>query len=163
MTLERDIERLAAQESVLQLSRFDRGDAWTLGSTIRDLALARGVAVAIEVRLGGETVFTHAMLGCTPSNGDWIRRKRNSVELLHQSSYAIGRGLEQQGQTLQDKMGLPVRDYASHGGSFPLRVRGVGVIGVVTASGLPQREDHAIVIEALALLCGVDTAGIALD
>jgi uncharacterized protein (UPF0303 family) len=53
-------------------------------------------------------------------------------------------------------MGLPERDVASHGGSFPIVVDGVGCIGAVTVSGLPQRVDHELVVEALAALCEVD-------
>jgi uncharacterized protein (UPF0303 family) len=59
-------------------------------------------------------------------------------------------------------MGLPPRDYACHGGSFPLKIIGIGCIGVVTVSGLPQREDHIMVVQALAALCGVDPAEVAL-
>jgi uncharacterized protein (UPF0303 family) len=39
----------------------------------------------------------------------------------------------------------------------------VGCVGTVTVSGVPQREDHAIVVEALATLCGVPLADVALD
>lgn len=38
-----------------------------------------------------ETVFFHSMRGTTPANADWVRRKRSTVELLHKSTYAIGR------------------------------------------------------------------------
>lgn len=163
MTLERDIERLAEQERRLRFERFDAGTAWTLGNALRDAALARGVALAIEVRLARETVFFHAMPGTTPENADWIRRKRNVVELLQHASYAVGRALEQSGQTLMSKWGLPDRDYAAHGGGFPIVVQGVGCIGVVTVSGIPQREDHAMVAAALAGLLGLDAAALALD
>jgi len=33
----------------------------------------------------------------------------------------------------------------------------------VTVSGVPQREDHAIVVEALAAQCGVTPAEVCLD
>ena len=46
--------------------------------------------------------------------------------------------------------------------SFPIVVDGVGCIGAVTVSGLPQRADHDLVVEALADLCGVDLAEVRL-
>jgi uncharacterized protein (UPF0303 family) len=60
-------------------------------------------------------------------------------------------------------MGLPLRDYADHGGSFPISVKGVGCVGAVTVSGLPQREDHALVVQVLAQMCGVDPSELALE
>lgn len=162
MNLERDLERIAEQERRLQLEGFGLDTAWALGTRLRSLAEARGVAVAIEIRLARETVFFCTMPGTTPANADWARRKRNSVELLQTSSYGIGLGLKRDGATLEDRMGLPLRDYASHGGAVPIVVRGCGCIGVATVSGLPQREDHALVIEALAELCGVPCAEVAL-
>jgi uncharacterized protein (UPF0303 family) len=120
------------------------------------------VAVTIEVRIAKETVFLYAMPGTTPGNADWVRRKRNSVELLHKSSYALGLRLAQEGTSLEAKQGLALRDYATHGGSFPVRVRGVGVMGTVTVSGIPQREDHDLVVQALAELCGVPLAEVSL-
>jgi uncharacterized protein (UPF0303 family) len=163
MTLATDIARLALQEQRLQFDSFDYATAWTLGSRIKALSEAAGVALAIEIRIAKDTVFYCAMPGMGPTNGDWARRKRNSVELLHTSSYAIGLKLEQEKTSLEAKQGLPLRDYATHGGSFPIRVRGVGCIGVVTVSGIPQREDHGMVVKALAELCGVPLAEVALD
>jgi uncharacterized protein (UPF0303 family) len=40
--------------------------------------------------------------------------------------------------------------YAAHGGSFPIYVRGTGPVATVTVSGLPQKADHDLVVEALA-------------
>ena len=50
----------------------------------------------------------------------------------------------QAGTTFEEQMRLDPDEYAAHGGGFPITVRGVGVVGVVTVSGLPQLEDHAL-------------------
>ena len=41
------------------------------------------------------------------------------------------------------------RMFAAHGGAFPILVRGTGCIGTVAVSGLPQLEDHRLVVETL--------------
>jgi uncharacterized protein (UPF0303 family) len=163
MGTEQDIERMAEQERRLCFARFDNDTAWELGTRIRTLCESRSLALAFEVRLMRETVFFYAMQGTSAENADWVRRKRNTVELIQSSSYAVGRALELEGFSLEQKMGLPLRDYAAHGGGFPIRVDGVGCVGVVTVSGAPEREDHAIVVTVLAEMCGVPLPGIALD
>jgi len=163
MDIEKDLKTIARQEDCFQLKHFNAGTAWALGVRLKEMAEARGVAITIEVRLAKETVFFFAMPGTSPSNADWARRKRNTVELLHHSSYRVGLDHALNGGTLESKMGLPMRDYADHGGSFPIAVQGSGCIGAVTVSGLPQREDHALAVEALAALCGVSLDGLRLD
>lgn len=158
-----DIAGIAEQERRLVLTHFDADLPWSLGCALKSMADERGLAVTIEVRVARETVFLFAMPGCTPANADWARRKRNTVERLHRSSYRVGCELRRDDTSLEQEMGLRLRDYASHGGSFPLTLAGVGCIGAVTVSGLPQRVDHAIVVEALAALCHVPLAEIALD
>jgi uncharacterized protein (UPF0303 family) len=159
MNADVEIERLTAQENRLRFPLFNEAAAWELGTRLRTAALARGVAVAIEVRLLRETVFFCAMPGTSPENADWARRKRNTVELLQRSSYIVGLSLKRDGLTLEEKMGLPLRDYASHGGSVPIRVDGVGCVGAVTISGLPQREDHELVVETMTTLCAENACG----
>lgn len=158
-----DVERIEEQQRRLRPSAFDEDAAWRLGNDLRRRAIDRDVAVTIEVRIAGETVFLHAMRGTTPANADWARRKRNVVELLHRPSYAVGLESERDGRSILELMGLPERDVACHGGSFPIAVDGIGCVGVVTVSGLPQRADHDLVVEALAHLCGVDLAEVCLD
>jgi uncharacterized protein (UPF0303 family) len=34
-------------------------------------------------------------------------------------------------------------------GAFPVLVRGVGMLGTVTVSGLPQADDHRLVVDVL--------------
>lgn len=153
-TITQDLERIVSQEKSLVFSHFDNATAWILGASIHEMCTAKKVSVAIEIRLSCETVFFHAMSGTSPANADWARRKRNTVELLHRSSYGVGLSFQIEGGSLEESMGLPLRDYASHGGSFPIQVIGMGNVGVVTVSGLPQRKDHAIVVMALSQMCG---------
>jgi uncharacterized protein (UPF0303 family) len=161
--LDQDLQRLALQEQLLQLSQFDEAIAWDLGMRIKAICEARQVGVTIEIRRAKETLFFYAMPGTTPNNAEWVRRKRNTVELLQRSSYSSGLANQKEGSSLPLRTGVSLNDYAEHGGSFPVRVKGVGCVGTVTVSGVPQREDHAIVVEALALLCGVPLADVCLD
>jgi uncharacterized protein (UPF0303 family) len=62
--------------------------------------------------------------------------------------------MEEKKSNLFERYGLPIADYASHGGCFPLRVVGAGVIGSVTVSGLPERADHQLAVEALCVELG---------
>jgi uncharacterized protein (UPF0303 family) len=158
-----DLDRIEDQQRRLRLAAFDEEAAWRLGSDLRQRAVDRGAAVTIEVRLIGETVFLHAMPGTSAANADWARRKRNVVELLHRPSYAIGLEADRDGGSALEVMGLPARDFACHGGAFPIVVDGVGCVGVATVSGLPQRVDHELVVEALAALCGIDVDDVRLD
>jgi uncharacterized protein (UPF0303 family) len=155
MDLAAEIQRVATQEQRLQLPHVDLDMAWQIGARLREVAFERGHALAIEVRLGRETVFFGAMKGAAPLNADWVRRKRNTVELMHRSSLRVGLELERDGLHWGQTFGLPDRDYARHGGSFPLQVTGLGCMGAVTVSGAPDRDDHAMVVHALAQLYGI--------
>ena len=152
MTLEQDIERVALQEERLRFPSFDADMAWTVGTRLRAVAEARGLAVAIDIQVNGHPLFFTAMPGTTPDNVDWIRRKRNVVQRFHRSSYAIGLRLRKQQTTLTEQVGVDARDYAPHGGCFPIKLHGTGCIGTITVSGLPQRADHGLIVEILAEL-----------
>ncbi len=152
MGLKEDVERIGLQERELVLSKLDAETAWQLGSRLRAMAVERGLAVVIDVRRFGQPLFYAAMEGTTPDNVEWVRRKSNVVARFHSSSYVAGLKEKIKKETLLESQGLPVADYATHGGSFPLTVTSAGVVGSVTVSGLPQRSDHELVIEALCAL-----------
>jgi uncharacterized protein (UPF0303 family) len=160
---EADLAAIARQEQRLVFDRFDHATAWDIGNRLKQAAEANGAAVAIEIRLAGQTLFFYAMPGTTPANADWARRKRNLVDLQQQSSYAVGLRLARDGQTLESKLGLPARDYTAHGGSFPLRLHGAGCVGSITVSGLPQRDDHHLIVSVLADYLGVTAAEVAME
>ena len=151
MPIAEDLARIKVQEQELQFATFDEDTAWRIGTRLRALAVARKLQLVVDVRRVAQPLFYMALPGTTPDNVEWVRRKSNVALRFHRSSYAIGLDMEQKGSNLFERYGLPVADYASHGGSFPLRVLHVGVIGAVTVSGLPQRADHELAVEAL---CG---------
>lgn len=154
MGLNEDLERVALQERELRLQRLDARVAWELGSGLKALMETRGLAMVIDVRRFGQPLFYAALEGTTPDNAEWVRRKSNVVARFHRSSYAVGLNLKLNNATLLEKYGLATVDYAAHGGSFPLSVAGAGIVGSVTVSGLPQRSDHELVVEALCGLLG---------
>ncbi len=163
MDIEHDLARIAEQERILHFPRFNATTAWEIGFRLKAAAEARGAALTMEIRLAGQTLFFYAMAGTAPVNADWARRKRNVVELFHRSSYAIGLSLKRDQTTLEAKLGVDARDYAAHGGSFPLQIEGVGCVGAITVSGLPQREDHMLVVTILAEQLGQPLAMLVLD
>ena len=158
----RDLETIARQEKELILAHFDSEVAWQLGLRVRELALSRQHSVAIEVRRFGQQLFYSALAGAVPDNAEWIRRKSNTVQRFYRSSYAIGLELLQKNSNLSDRYGLSTLDYVADGGSFPLTVTNAGVIGSLTVSGLPQRQDHELVVEVLCIHCGRDYSKLAL-
>ncbi|MFB6958534.1 heme-degrading domain-containing protein [Streptomyces sp. NPDC056309] len=143
------IEELEAQERRLVLPRFTYDDAWALGSLLVELARERRAPVAVDIHRAGQQLFHAALPGSTPDNDAWIARKRRVVERYGCASYLVGARFRAKGTTFEASSRLDPDLYAAHGGSFPLHVDGAGVIGTVTVSGLPQLEDHRMVVEAL--------------
>jgi uncharacterized protein (UPF0303 family) len=153
MAIAEDLAAIARQETELLFPSFDYDAAWRLGLSLRELALSRGQSIVIDIRRFGQPhqPLFYTALGGTPDNARWVQRKSNVVARFHRSSYAIGLTLEHTNRTFADRYNLPDADYAAHGGSFPIHLAGAGIIGSVTVSGLPQRDDHNLVVEALCL------------
>jgi len=143
------IEQLEDQQARLQFTTFSNDDAWELGSLLVTLARSRGLVLTVDIRRNGHQLFHAALPGTTPDNDAWIERKVRVVNRFGDSSYLVGRLLALGGKTIDESAGLEPLLYAAHGGSFPIIVRGVGPVGTVTVSGLPQAADHALVVEAL--------------
>lgn len=144
-----ELAELQDQEERLTLRRFSHDDAWELGSLLVRLARERDAPVAIDIHRGGQQLFHAALPGSTPDNDAWIDRKRRVVERYGASSFLVGTRFRAKGSTFEESSRLDADRFAAHGGSFPLRVRDTGVVGTVTVSGLPQADDHALVVEAL--------------
>jgi uncharacterized protein (UPF0303 family) len=143
-----DIATLEAQEMRLVLSRFDESVILAIGMALVDLGRARNHPILIDIRTPQWTMFRAALPGSNALNDRWVRRKSNTVFLFGCSSLLMGTRLRTQGETLA-RHGCEPENFADNGGSFPLRVAGAGVLAAVTVSGLPQVDDHALVVEAL--------------
>ncbi|WUJ20581.1 heme-binding protein [Micromonospora sp. NBC_00389] len=63
----------------------------------------------------------------------------------------MGQTYPRRGTTFEEQSHLEAALYAAHGGCFPIILRGTSPVGTVTVSGLPQLDDHRLVIEALGL------------
>ena len=161
MGVTEDLERVSLQERELQLTRMDEQMAWEIGMRLRTMAEERGLSIVVDVRRFGQPLFYTALKGTTPDNVSWVHRKSNVVARFHRSSYGVGLTMKSKNDSLEAR-GLPISEYASHGGSFPLAVKGAGIVGSVTVSGLPQRADHELVVEALCALLGNDYAALKL-
>ena len=143
------IEQLTEQQDRLQFERFTNDDAWDLGTLLVGIGRERGLVITVDIRRHGHQLFHAALAGTTPDNDSWIERKIAVVNRFGDSSFLVGRRLAQRGKVLDEASGLEPIRYAAHGGCFPIIVRDVGVVGTVTVSGLPQADDHALVVEAL--------------
>jgi uncharacterized protein (UPF0303 family) len=143
------LAELAAEEEELQLARFTNDDAWTLGTALVTRARAEQLPVAVEVSRHSHQLFHAALTGATPDNDSWIQRKARVVHRFGHSSLYVGQRSREAGSTFEEQFGLDPQLFVAHGGGFPLVVRDVGPIGVVVVSGLPQVEDHRMVVTAL--------------
>ena len=144
------IEEICRQEEALRFDRFGSEDALRIGQILIDLAKEAGVSYVIHISLNRRQLFHYSPEGVTPDNDNWARRKENTVYHFFRSSYRVTLELEDSGELLFPRYGLNDTDYVAAGGSFPIHVRGAGVVGAVTISGLPQEEDHAFVTRAIA-------------
>lgn len=162
MSLEADITKITRQEDALRFARFSEDDAWALGSLMRQAAVEGKLPFVIDIRIGNRPLFYAALPGSTPENPDWVRRKVNTVYRFHKSSYRVGREYQMQGKPFDSSRGIDPMDHAPAGGGFPIHLIGAGVVGAVTVSGVPQREDHEFVVEMLCRFLDQDYRGLAL-
>jgi uncharacterized protein (UPF0303 family) len=148
------IDELEAQERDLVFERADLASLHDLGRLMSKAAQERDLPIVIHIRAGARLVFVAALPGSTASNDLWAARKARLTEHFEQSSMLVRLRLERDGQDVHGAHTLSPDLYQAHGGAFPLRARGVGVIGSVVVSGLPQIDDHAFVVEQLSLFIG---------
>lgn len=142
-------EQILAEESELRFATFTRQHAWELGSLLREAALTRSLPIAIGIVLGEQRVFHTALDGSSADNDEWLARKMAVVRRYGRSSLGVGEQFRVGGKDFDADSRLDTARFAAHGGAFPIALTGGELVGVVGVSGLPQREDHALVVEQL--------------
>jgi uncharacterized protein (UPF0303 family) len=143
------LKQLLQEEQDLQFTKFNEDDAWKLGSQLVETACGRNLSVTIDITRGTHQLFHASLRGTSPDNDEWVKRKVRLVYRCGHSSFYIGQLLKSKGKTIEQSYLISESEYAPHGGCFPIRVKDTGIIGTVAVSGLPQEEDHRLVVEAI--------------
>jgi len=156
-TPEPTLDELLDQERRLVFSSLDENGAVAIGLSILQAATERDLPVTIEVRLRDRVVFRAARNGTNATNDQYIGGKARLVERFGHASLYERLRYEAEGTTFEAATSLTFPEYAPHGGGFPLIVEGTGPVGVVIVSGLPQLDDHALVVECLAKVTAART------
>jgi uncharacterized protein (UPF0303 family) len=148
------IESLAAEQAALALERFDYDFVWRLGVAMRDIAAARNAPVAITLSHGSDLVFATLLPGATIDNLEWAARKRAVAHRFHRSSLSLRLETEAGDVDFNRRYRLPDAAFAASGGGVPLIERNGTLVGTAGVSGLPDVEDHRLIIEALRQVLG---------
>ena len=107
--------------------------------------------MVINIRTADRVLFHAALPGSTPLNDLWARRKSNTALMFQLPSLLVAARNKARDEPLE-RHGLSSADYADSGGAVPIRVRGAGMVAVATVSGLPQVEDHKLVVRGIRAL-----------
>jgi len=143
------LKQLLDEEQELQFTKFNEETAWQLGCQMVEKCKQDGLSVTIDITRGEHQLFHVSLKGTSADNDEWVKRKTRLVNRFGHSSFYMGQFLKSKGRTLRDIYLLDESDYAPHGGCFPIIVKGTGMIGTITVSGLPQEEDHKLVVQSI--------------
>jgi uncharacterized protein (UPF0303 family) len=112
-------------------------------------ARKESLPVVVDIMRGTQQLFHAGLRGSTPDNDEWVKRKARAAIRFGHSSFYMGQLLKSRGDNIEKNYLVPESEVAPHGGSFPVILRGTGVIGTITVSGLPQQDDHKLVVESI--------------
>ena len=143
------LKQLLQEEEELQFTRFNEDTAWEIGNALIQHAIRERLSVTIDITRGEHQVFHASRPGTSADNDEWVRRKIRLVNRFGHSSFYIGQLLKSKGKSLEEAYLISESTYAPHGGCFPIIVKGSGMVGTITVSGLPQEDDHRLVVDTI--------------
>ncbi|MET0693792.1 MAG: heme-degrading domain-containing protein [Propionibacteriaceae bacterium] len=140
---------LASHEADLVFASFEPADAWRLGTLMVERALREQAPVIIDISRPRMVLFRSALAGTTEENEAWLDRKSRTVFRYETSTALLAARFEAQGVDIWTAPWFDSDTFTAAGGSFPVRVRGVGVVAAVTVSGLSSDDDHTFAVESI--------------
>jgi len=144
-----ELEKLLKQEETLQFSSFSSETAWEIGQIFVKKGQKRKLSITLDICMNGHQLFHYSFPGTSPDNDEWVKRKINTVTRFGHSSFYMGQYLKSLGKTIDEVFLVPESLFAAHGGCFPIILKGSGVVGTITVSGLAQEEDHQLVVDVI--------------
>jgi uncharacterized protein (UPF0303 family) len=142
-------EGLALEAQTLELESLSHKDAIEIGEIAMDFGFQRGLAIAVEIRLKEWIVFHASLPGSTTESDLWIARKARVVLATGNSTMYERVLAEEQCIDWSAVNGFSEETHAIHGGGLPLNVKGMGCVGMMLISGLPQVQDHLLGVDVL--------------
>ena len=143
------LKKLLDEEQELQFTHFNEETAWQLGCQMVEHAIRAKLAVTIDITRGEQQLFHSSLKGTSADNDEWVKRKVRLVNRFGHSSFYMGQSLKHKGKTIEQSYLISESEFAAHGGCFPIIIKGTGMVGTITVSGLPQEEDHKFVTESI--------------
>ena len=148
------ISVLKNQEKELQFYEFTSETALKIGLSIIERAKRENKIISVDITRNGHQLFHYSFEGTSPDHDQWIIRKNRVVNRFNKSSLRVGMELSKCGKSLEEESYISSFEFTANGGSFPIIVKNVGVIGTITVSGLAEKDDHEIVVAAISEYLG---------
>ena len=143
------LKMLLLEEKELQFTRFNADVAWQIGTELVTRAKSNNLPITVDITQGDHQIFHFSSPGTSADNDEWVKRKVRLVYRFGHSSLYIGELLRSKGRSIEEAYMISESQYAPHGGCFPILIKGSGMIGTITVSGLAQEIDHQLVVDAL--------------
>ena len=140
------------QEEVLrkiELDSFNNSLGLEMGLAVVNLAKERKQNIAVKIERLNHTIFLYVDDNLPADKHNWLRRKANVAKHFEESSLSVKKDMINGNMTLEKTFALDEKEYLTKGGSIPIFVKNVGMVAIITVSGLHDEEDHKIIIDAL--------------
>lgn len=133
----------------LQFDTFSNKKALEIGLRLVEIAEKKQYPITIDIRKNSQQIFHYACEGTSADNDQWVIRKNRVVNRFGKSSSYIKALVREQESSLEKMFCLNSRQFSAFGGAFPLILKNTGSVGTITVSGLPDEEDHDLVVSVL--------------
>ncbi|ANQ50559.1 hypothetical protein MY04_3194 [Flammeovirga sp. MY04] len=132
----------------ITLNQFDNRLGLTIGLKVHEIAILKKQQIAVRVERLNHVIFMYVDNDLPADKHNWIDRKANVAKHFEESSLSVKHDLFNGKMSLEKTFALDENQYLAKGGAIPIFVENVGMIAIVTVSGLNDEKDHSIIIEA---------------